>query len=319
MVHGLDCQQYREFCFGLFFRHSETEIQLLASRDQIFKHLVDGILIDAGPTGDKAANRLTDTGQKSQGGHVVGKLRRIGKQSPKIPVIDRGPIDAIVPSFFLVMLTQGLAQAAQWIDLFGDDYARLLSGQGPHELIDIGQLLERRPARIPLLPLRFRRQPNGKCFGEIFIGMALRVPRPQMHDKAFAVRFKRIVIGVRDRRFAEELLTPWTAAGREGILDGMTRFVPKDAHAPVRIAALDFEHLIQLKFRQTRVREIKRDGNAGDTIGGEPFIREPEVRSKAQPAFIELSMELRDALLKRAAFKLEMQVAEAKIEQLLVG
>jgi hypothetical protein len=110
------------------------------------------------------------------------------------------------------------------------------------------------------------------------------------------------MIGVWDRGFAKNLLTPWTATDCEGILDGVTGFVPKDAHAPVRIAAFDFEHLIQLKFGETRVREIKRNGNAGDTIGGEPFIRKPEVRSKTQPSFIELSMELRDALFKRTAF-----------------
>lgn len=127
------------------------------------------------------------------------------------------------------------------------------------------------------------------------------------------------MIGVRDRRPAEELLTTRASTNCKGILNSVPGFMPKNAHAPFYVTAFDFEHLIQFKLGQTRMREIKRNGNAGHAIGSEPLIRQPEMRSESQPAFIQLSIQLRDTLFKRASFEVQMQVAETKIEELFVA
>ena len=99
----------------------------------------------------------------------------------------------------------------------------------------------------------------------------------------------------------------------------MAGLVPEDLHAPFRRAALDFQHLRLLEPHQSRVRKIERNGDAGHAVGREPFGRDPGVRSERQAARGQLAVERRDALFEPAAFDSQTEVAEAHIEQLLVG
>jgi hypothetical protein len=95
--------------------------------------------------------------------------------------------------------------------------------------------------------------------------------------------------------------------------------VTQDAHAPVRIAALDFEHLRELEFREARVREVERDRDARDAVGREPFVRQPDVRPEVQVARAELATELIDAMREIGTFDLQIQLPELQVEQLVIA
>src|ERR1051325_2853196 len=57
-----------------------------------------------------------------------------------------------------------------------------LAAERVHQLIDLFQFAQRRPAGVPLTPVKTRSEPDRECLGKIFIRMRLRVPILQMHD-----------------------------------------------------------------------------------------------------------------------------------------
>src|SRR5919197_5827090 len=65
--------------------------------------------------------------------------------------------------------------------------------------------------------------------------------------------------------------------------------------------------------------KIERDGDAGHAIRREPFVREPVMGAEAQPARVELGVDLRDALLEIGAFDLHREIAHPDVEELLVA
>ncbi len=139
-----------------------------------------------------------------------------------------------------------------------------------------------------------------------------------MTHKALAVWLGRIVVGIRFGAFSEELAAMPPPPQPEGVLDGMARLVPHDAHAPVRIAAFDFQHLVQFELGEAGMSEIEGDGDAGYVIRTEPFIGQPKMGMKAKAARIEFLVQLGDAILKSAARNLDVEVAQPKIQQLLI-
>ena len=72
VVHGLHGEQHGELLARLFFGHGEAQLQLAAARDHVLEHLVDRVLVDAGPAGDHAAHRAADAGDELRGGDVAG-------------------------------------------------------------------------------------------------------------------------------------------------------------------------------------------------------------------------------------------------------
>src|SRR5437868_6411629 len=51
-----------------------------------------------------------------------------------------------------------------------------LPGQRAHEFIHVFKFLQRPPLRVTLAPVQSRREPDREGLGEIFVGMALRIP-----------------------------------------------------------------------------------------------------------------------------------------------
>src|SRR5438093_738983 len=102
--------------------------------------------------------------------------------------------------------------------------------------------------------------------------MTLRVPVIQVLHEAFAVRLWRVVLGVRRVRVAEDAPSRRPPAEVVGVVDRMAGLMTQDAQAPGGLTALDLEHLRELQPGEPRVREIERDGDAWDAVGGEPLV-----------------------------------------------
>ena len=138
-----------------------------------------------------------------------------------------------------------------------------------------------------------------------------------MQHEALAVRLRRVELGVRRRRVAEELAPLPLQAQAERVVERVSGLVPQDAHAPFVLAAFDFEHLRLLELLEARVRQVERDGDRGGPVRREPFVRQIEVNRQAQPAVGQLVPELRDAVGQRP-LDAQRQVGQPEIEQLLV-
>src|SRR5512135_2822782 len=104
----------------------------------------------------------------------------------------------------------------------------------------------------------------------------------------------------------------------EGVLDGMAGLMSQDAHAPFWIAPFHFQHLGQFELGEPGVGQIKRNRDAWHIIRTEPFIRQPKMGMKVKTAAIQFMVKLRDAIFKIAACNLEIEVAQPKIQQLLI-
>ena len=63
---------------------------------------------------------------------------------------------------------------------------------------------------------------------------------------------------------------------------------------------------------------VERHREPGHAVGREPLLRQPDVRLEADPALLEVPLDLLDVALDDGAAQLQPEVAEAEAEQLLV-
>src|ERR1700756_3079599 len=103
-----------------------------------------------------------------------------GKQPREIAVVSLRWREGIERLLFLVVVAKRLAELMQRIDALARRDERALPGDLAHQFVDIFKLLQRRPSGIARPPVRTRPQPHREGFGEILVGMALRVPEPKM-------------------------------------------------------------------------------------------------------------------------------------------
>src|SRR6185369_16675743 len=129
----------------------------------------------------------------------------VGEDATQIAIVNSGPLEVVTLAFATIVIAQRSTQCRQWIDLRARSVLRLRAREIGHQLVDILELLQRRPAVITTSPLRARRQPNGKRLGEVFRGMRLRVPGRQVQDILATLRFRLVEVGIRLRERAEEL------------------------------------------------------------------------------------------------------------------
>jgi hypothetical protein len=83
------------------------------------------------------------------------------------------------------------------------DLGRLLT-ELTHDVVDVLQLLEARPASIDLAPGRSGCEPHGKGLGEVFVGMLLRVPAGDVAHKLAREWARFILFQVRKHHVAEQ-------------------------------------------------------------------------------------------------------------------
>src|SRR6266496_2592390 len=225
-----------------------------------------------------------------------------GKQPVEIAVVSLRWLEGVECLFFLVVAGQRLAELTQRIDALarGDQWP--LPGDFVHQLVDIFELLERRPAGIARPPVRTRPQPDRKGLGEILVRMALRIPAPKVLDIAPAGRIGPVIARVAFRGWAEQLLPAPAAVQLVGVLHGMAGFMTEDGHALGPGATLDLEHHFLLELHQAGMGEIERDRNAGRVCRAEPLARYPGVWPQPDAPLFELAVESVEAILQPCAF-----------------
>src|SRR3954447_2645575 len=246
-------------------------------------------------------------------------MPRIGRKQPgEIAVVGLGRREGVERLLLLVVLFERLAEPTQRIDTLPSRARPRRSPDLAHQLVDIFDLLQRRPTSISRPPVRTGPQPHRKGLGEILVRMALRIPQPQMLDVTPAGRIGPVVAWVVFRRRAEQLLPASPALQLVAVLYGVACFVTEDGHALAPCSALDVEHHLLLELHQAGMSEIERNGDAGNAARTEPFARHPGVRPQPDAALLELLVQRADAILEPGAFDRYPQAGEALLEQLII-
>ena len=319
VVHRLHGEQHGEFVARLLLRHREPQLQLAAARDHVLEHLVDRVLIDAGPARDDAPHRLAHLAEELRRRHVAGKLRRIGEQPAQLAVVELRVLDAVMPALAPVVPPQRVAQAAQRID-FVDALDERLAGRAA--------TASARPCiRACSAPASRRSAAASSTSGvsqtanvsaKSSSGWLCAYHGIDVLHEALAVRLRVVELRVRLGGAAEQRAPLPPQAQLVGVVDDVAGLVAQDAHAPLVIAALDFEHLRLLEPLEPRMRQVERHRHRRRAVRREPLVGDVEVDREAQLARFELGSQLRDAAFDDRAFELERQIGEAQIEQLLV-
>src|SRR5262252_7345478 len=123
-------------------------------------------------------------------------------------------VQAVVLALLAVVLAEGLPQARQWIDNPFGFHRRPSSRELAHQAIHVFKLPVRRPAGVMRGPVRTRLEPDGEGFREVLVGMTLRIPVVEMLDEAFAVRLRRVVLGILCRGIAKKATACRTSSQR---------------------------------------------------------------------------------------------------------
>src|SRR5690606_34837393 len=199
--------------------------------------------------------------------------------------------------------------------------ARRRHGAGDllHEAIDVLELLQCGPSGVAALPVAARFEPDGEGFGEVLVGMALRVPAAQVLHVPLARRVRAVGFRILRARAAEEPLPLTAAMQLVAVLDGVAALVAHDLHALVVRPALNLDELALLEPHEAGMQEIEGHGEAAHAAGREPLVAHPDVRLEADAARVELSVQLVDAVADPGTVEGDAEVPQLDLQEALVG
>src|SRR5262249_31584116 len=158
------------------------------------------------------------------------------------------------------------------------------------------------PALVLLAPSRARGQPNRERFGEVFVGMLLRVPAGDVPHESPGERHRPVVVAIRAPERSEES-SPF---GRLEELVGVVERVPGLVARVHQDLALVFE-IVHLFFqpRELWVGEVERNPDDRLSRRASPFVGQVAERTKeSEPLALELAVYLLNEPLDRRAFEL---------------
>src|SRR5262245_3352346 len=112
-----------------------------------------------------------------------------------------------MPALGAVVLTERLLQPHERVELPSGRDHRTRVSERPHDTVDVLELAKSRPALVLCGPHRVWLEPHREGFSEVLIRMTLSIPVAKVLHEAVAVRFRRIVLGIFNRRVAEEPAT----------------------------------------------------------------------------------------------------------------
>src|ERR1700761_6511152 len=121
-------------------------------------------------------------------------------------------------------------------------HRRALTAPTCDQFFDGVEFVECRPVRIAAPPIGLRLQPDGKCLGEVFGRMGLRVPLTEVVHIAAATGTGAVGGGGLQKSGGEGLAPPLAASQPISVVHGMASLVPQNAHEPAVITALYFAH-----------------------------------------------------------------------------
>jgi hypothetical protein len=79
-VHGVNSQKDGEIKLGMVFRNGNPKVQFAAPPNHILQHLVDRVLVLAGPTGDLPSHFSTKAVQEGGSAQLARMVRQTRKQ-----------------------------------------------------------------------------------------------------------------------------------------------------------------------------------------------------------------------------------------------
>src|SRR5262249_20042830 len=144
-------------------------------------------------------------------------------------------------------------------------------------------------------PIESGREPDRKCFREIFIRVTLRVPIFQMHHVTAAKWARPVSIWRFLTRCLPETSLPFFPTRQLICIHvRVPRLVAPQFHEPFWCFAFDFEHHRALQRAQPVVHEKEWNKNRRDTDWNEPFVADVTPRMKRQALCRKLAVKLLD-------------------------
>src|SRR5215470_20098972 len=140
-MHRLGGQKHGELDNQLALGTNRTQIEFATPCHDVVEHSIERELVLTRPLRHKSSNSRTIAPDKHR-----SRLRPVmpwigGEQSQQIPVVGCWRIEGVESLLFSVVLTKSLREAVEGIDLLPAGEQRLLSGDFPHQLVDIFKLL----------------------------------------------------------------------------------------------------------------------------------------------------------------------------------
>src|SRR5581483_8234180 len=192
---------------------------------------------------------------------------------------------------------------------------RLTIATAPGDAVHVLKLLECLPAFVLLPPARAGREPDGKSFGEVLVGVLLCVPAGNVAHEAAGEGHGTIVVAGGAAEGPKQLAPLRRLPELVGVVEGVTGFVTQVHHDLARV--FQIVHLA-LELGKLGIREVK--GNPDDRLAGgtSPLVGEvasgPEL---AQALALQLAVELVHESLERRGIQLEAEVADRLPQDLL--
>ena len=148
----MDGQEDGEIEFGLLLCHGDSKIQFTASTNHVLQHLVDRVLILAGPTRDLSSYFTAKPIEKGGRTWPIRMAGQVGEKSLEIRVILRLALDAVMPSLSFVVFSKGFLEIGERVNFFMRGDGRGDASEVVHEAIDISELFQNGPATVSLFP-----------------------------------------------------------------------------------------------------------------------------------------------------------------------
>src|ERR1043166_924189 len=272
-VHYLHSQHYHYMTTRFAEGGCYAQPQFFATIDHVLEHVIDRVLVHARAVGNDLSHFTTYLAQKTRRTRFRFMSWIVREDSPQIAIVNSGPLEVVTLALAAVMFAQREPQRRKRFDFRARTVLRFRARDLFHQLVDVLELLQRRPTAITASPLRSRRQPHGESFREVFRRMCLRIPRRQMQNILSTLWSRFVEVWIRLRKRAEQFAVLPFEVQTKSSIERVSGLVTEDAHALRIRAAFDFQHLPTFELHQSRMRQVKRDGDTRHAVGRKPLFR----------------------------------------------
>src|SRR5918996_5102073 len=186
-------------------------------------------------------------------------------------------------------------------------------------MVHVFEFVQSFSVSVLLLPVQVGREPNRDGFGKIFLGMALRIPALEVAHESLAIGSGAKTFRVFERRRAEYFLPAAILFEEKGMIQHMAHLMAQQPHAPGLGAPFRFQHHFFFEFLEAWMREVKRNRDSCGSFGAKPLITQIAEWPEGNSFRRELPVEILNPCFKFGSGNLELQVANADLQKLLVA
>src|SRR5688572_2817741 len=281
--------------------------------------MVHEIRVQTRASHEQALELRTGLAQEGARRHAPAVLALLAEHALEPHVESIGLVELVAGALAPVVLAERALVVAERLDQLLVAHDRLHTADVRHQLVDVFQLAQRRPALVLATPAGARLQPDGERLGEVLGRMALRVPVTEVQHEVAARGPRTIDVRVRARSLAERAPPLFAPADPVGVVERVGYLVTQNARHPVRVAAFDLAHEAALQALQAWMRHVERHGDAGHAVRREPFFGEPQMRAETDAARPQAAADLTHAAFDLGIAQRQPQIAETGSQQLGVG